>query len=169
MEGDPQREAENDIKEDVNRLLQGKPKRAKPKRDKPENSEHKDDNGADLKEAPWRQRRVLELRLFDRIVSQMREAANIILEAAKLSIQKAAMSSVQKEAKESSKNIAADSKGQNVGNPKELGYDAFRTMSTRYQQVQKALQTVEGDLAENLAKIDLWLNREKEREAERPR
>ncbi|KAK1524638.1 hypothetical protein CPAR01_13586 [Colletotrichum paranaense] len=38
-----------------------------------------------------------------------------------------------------------------------------------FQQVQDVLQMVEGDLAENLAQMELWRTREKDRQAEKPR
>ncbi|KAF5011725.1 hypothetical protein FDECE_2185 [Fusarium decemcellulare] len=114
---------------------------------------------ADRKKVPWRQRRVLELILFDRIVSRMHEWANKILKEAKSCVQE---------------RTATDSK---AGNSNELiqdeldkvDYDAFVNVSKRFQKLRKILQVVEGDLAENLAKIDLWQNREKERQGERPR
>jgi hypothetical protein len=109
---------------------------------------------ADLIKAPWRQRRVLELRLFDRIITQMHAGAEAILAEAKSLFQEG--------------NI--DGSNELIGEETEkVHYRAFVNTSKRFKKVQRILQVVEGDIAENLAKIELWQNREIERQMERPR
>jgi hypothetical protein len=109
---------------------------------------------ADRMKAPWRQRRVLELRLFDRMITQMHAGAEEILKEAKSLIQE------------------GDVQGSNelIGEETDkVHYRAFVNTSKRFKKVQRVLQVVEGDIAENLAKIELWQNREMERQMERPR
>ncbi|KAI8711528.1 hypothetical protein NCS52_01416600 [Fusarium sp. LHS14.1] len=106
------------------------------------------------KKAPWRQRRVLELLLFGRIMLRMQECTTGILDEAK---------------HKTWKKLSGDAKGGSENALGEVDYDAFLTTSKQCQQYQQVLQTVEQDLHDNLAKIELWMNREKERETEKPR
>ncbi|KAI3537465.1 hypothetical protein CABS01_09131 [Colletotrichum abscissum] len=48
-------------------------------------------------------------------------------------------------------------------------FNDFRVARRCFQQVQDVLQMVEGDLAGNLAQMELWRTREKDRQAEKPR
>ncbi|KAF5487473.1 hypothetical protein CGCS363_v013143 [Colletotrichum siamense] len=50
-----------------------------------------------------------------------------------------------------------------------LDFKGFLVASRRFQEFQFELQKVEAQFSENLATIDLWLGREKSRQAERPR
>ncbi|KAM0321174.1 hypothetical protein ACHAPQ_009629 [Fusarium lateritium] len=109
---------------------------------------------ADRVKAPWRQRRVLELRLFDRIITQMHAGAEEILAEAK---------SLFPEGHVDGSNELVEEETEKVH------YRAFVNTSKRFKNVQRVLQVVEGDIAENLAKIELWQNREMERQMERPR
>ncbi|RSL74657.1 hypothetical protein CEP53_000091 [Fusarium sp. AF-6] len=115
------------------------------------------------KKEPWRQRRVLELLLFDRIMRRMQGCTADILKDARLNAWKKPARSNSKEQED------IDGTESSLGRSLDIDYDAFRTTSSRCQEYQQLLQTVEQDLHENLAKIELWLNREKERVAERPR
>ncbi|KAF4338413.1 mg2+ transporter zinc transport [Fusarium beomiforme] len=99
----------------------------------------------DEKKSPWRQRRVLELLLFQRMMDRMRECTIPIIDDAKQFIR------------------GADVKW------KYLDFNTFRQVSGRCQAYQQMLQTVDQDLTENFAKIEQWLNRERERQTERPR
>ncbi|KAJ4267515.1 hypothetical protein NW762_003622 [Fusarium torreyae] len=109
---------------------------------------------ADRRKAPWQQRRVLELLLFDRIISEMHKGAVEILDEAKSIFQ--------------DRGLRHDHEV--VGDDSEhVHYRAFTKTSKRYQNAQKVLQVVESDMAESLAKIDLWQKREAERQSERPR
>ncbi|KAG5798781.1 hypothetical protein H9Q69_002189 [Fusarium xylarioides] len=109
---------------------------------------------ADRQKEPWRQRRCLELLLFDSMISQMHKQAQEILEEAKRVI----------------KNKGSHDKSPCIhDDPNKMHYRDFRGANTRYQKVQEILQALEGDLVWNLSKVDLWLGREKERQTERPR
>lgn len=51
----------------------------------------------------------------------------------------------------------------------EVHFDAFLMTIKRCHSFQHVLQTLQTDIAANLAKISVWLDRECERQAERPR
>ncbi|PNP79777.1 hypothetical protein FNYG_06870 [Fusarium nygamai] len=107
----------------------------------------------DARKAPWKQRRVLELILFDVITHKAQKQASEIVVEAKATIQ----------------NLHHKSNTPTQYEPIEVDYGGFASARKQYQQVQTALQLVEEDITQNLAVIDLWRNREKERQAERPR
>ncbi|KAM0210017.1 hypothetical protein ACHAQI_006129 [Fusarium lateritium] len=111
-------------------------------------------NEADRIKSPWRQRRVLELRLFDRIITQMYNGAEAILAEAKSLFE------------EGNVDGSNDLTGEET---EKVHYRAFVNTSTRFKKVQRVLQFVEADIEENLAKIELWQKREMERQMERPR
>ncbi|RBR11263.1 uncharacterized protein FIESC28_09147 [Fusarium coffeatum] len=75
---------------------------------------------------------------------------------------------------EDSKSIAKeDNIFPNASDSNVKNYDAIRceinTCQMNLREHQQRLQTVEQDMVENFAQIDLWLKRERERQAERPR
>ncbi|KAF5230105.1 hypothetical protein FANTH_13987 [Fusarium anthophilum] len=108
----------------------------------------------DRTKAPWKQRKVLELILFDVITHKAQKQASEILAEAKASIPE----KLHHKSSTSKQHEAI-----------ELDYRGFANASKQYGQVQTDLQLVEEDITQSLAVIDLWRNREKEREAERPR
>ncbi|KAF5606606.1 Mg2+ transporter like zinc transport [Fusarium subglutinans] len=118
--------------------------------------ELKKKKGVDLKRQPWRQRRILELLLFDKIISQMHSYANGILEQAK--------SGIKKKTK-----APAKASQRSREETDELDYDEFVKQRKRFGKFQDALQAVQDDRNENLNIVDRWLEREKDRQAERPR
>ncbi|KAF4961791.1 hypothetical protein FSARC_10087 [Fusarium sarcochroum] len=130
----------DNARESVQLLLEGGPRR---------------NNETVLQKAPWRQRRVLKLLLFGRAICHMREGADNILRLAKSSIQK------------KSRN-PRESTRDGLEEADELDYNAFLVKRRRFERFQKVLQTVQSDLVENLTRVDQWLAREKERQAERP-
>jgi len=109
----------------------------------------------DNKKESWRQRRILELLLFQTMVDRMHGCTFEILEDSR---------SIAKEDdifwNDYSERSASD-------------YDAFRRniniCQERLREHQQRLQTVEQDMAENFVQIELWLKRERERQTERPR
>ncbi|KAJ4172351.1 hypothetical protein NW754_002545 [Fusarium falciforme] len=121
-----------------------------------------DTEGTDQRKAPWRQRRVLELLLFNRIIGRMQECTTDIFEEAR-------HHALNEPATSNSEARVADATESSSSNSSDVDYEAFRTTSNRYRESQQLLQTVEQDLQENLAQIEQWMNREKERETERPR
>ncbi|KAL1639533.1 hypothetical protein SLS58_007837 [Diplodia intermedia] len=119
---------------------------------------------------PWRQRRVLELVLFDRILQEMIISTTQILKETKGRVLK-----VYTYANGSENEASASSDGRAstlldaLNLFSEINNDLFLSTSREWQQFQQVLQVVEEDLDENLAKIKIWLDRERERESERPR
>ncbi|KAM0431335.1 hypothetical protein ACHAPT_005309 [Fusarium lateritium] len=138
MESDPQMEIESDVRDEVKKLLQPK-------------------EPIDEKKAPWRQRRVLELLLFDRIILRMQNGADDVL--------KKARHNAWKEPARGNSKAPMGSSHSSGG----IDYNTFRTTSRRCQEYQQMLQTVEQDLHENLANIEQWRNRERDRGVEKPR
>lgn len=124
------------------------------------------------KKKPWRQRRVLELLLFDRILQEMLTCTNEILEEAKTRVLR---HPEYIDRSGTSRPIATptDSRASALLDAlnlfSEVNNDVFLSTSRQWQQFQQILQVVEEDLGENLAKIKLWLDRENEREPDRPR
>ncbi|KAF3076139.1 hypothetical protein CFAM422_001098 [Trichoderma lentiforme] len=104
-------------------------------------------NGA-LKSNPWRQRRVLELLLFDRSLREILRCTEEILNEAKSTLRAA-------------KDTGND--GCSYENEEckiEFSYNHDR---------KEVLQEVEDSLSENLAKMQLWKNRQNGRGPEKPR
>uniref|UniRef100_A0A4E9E822 Mg2+ transporter zinc transport protein n=1 Tax=Gibberella zeae TaxID=5518 RepID=A0A4E9E822_GIBZA len=112
---------------------------------------------------PWRQRRILELLLFQRTMDQMRhytvETLNHVT------------SNVWKPSKTEPRAMATPGTHEALTVPQAAPrrVSSFQNFSQRCQLYQHILHKVEQDLAENLVAIDLWLNRERERQNEPPR
>ncbi|KAK1489026.1 hypothetical protein CTAM01_11350 [Colletotrichum tamarilloi] len=107
-----------------------------------------------LQKGPWQQRRVLELLLVRRILRKMFKSSDRILKMARSSIEKV-------------NSLAVEHNKQ--GEFDKFDLNDFRVARRCFQQVQDVLQMVEGDLAGNLAQMELWRTREKDRQAEKPR
>ncbi|RGP72182.1 mg2+ transporter zinc transport [Fusarium sporotrichioides] len=97
---------------------------------------------------PWRQRRILELLLAQRMIDRMRKDAVEILENAESSVW----------------NVFDTEQRARITHA-----SPFQKVSRRCQSYQQILQIVEEDLTENLARIELWGNRDRERQNEAPR
>ncbi|KAK7432192.1 hypothetical protein QQZ08_001137 [Neonectria magnoliae] len=89
----------------------------------------KDHEGADEKKTPWRQRRVLGLILFDRIMRRMQEFMDDILENAR--------HNALREPGEGNSKAKASFRNSSGG----VDYNTFRTTSRRCQKYQQILQT----------------------------
>ncbi|CAG1994742.1 unnamed protein product [Fusarium graminearum] len=112
---------------------------------------------------PWRQRRILELLLFQRMVDEMRKNSFKILDYTKSNVWKLLT-------KEERPNVTLYTEGLLRATNAETGrIYSFHKVSQRCQSYQHILQIVEQDLVENLAKIELWMDREHERQNEPPR
>ncbi|WAO96303.1 Hypothetical protein NCS54_01397200 [Fusarium falciforme] len=108
---------------------------------------------------PWRQRRVLELLMFGRIMLRMRECTDNILEDVKrYAWQEPGGGKLQQGTEEI-----------HLRSSTEFNYDNFRAASWWCQEYQRILRMVEKDIRENLDQIELWLHREKDFGSERPR
>ncbi|KAK4085532.1 uncharacterized protein Triagg1_522 [Trichoderma aggressivum f. europaeum] len=119
-----------------------------------------------LKSNPWRQRRVLELLLFDRSLREILRCTEEILNEAKSTLRAAkdirnyGCSYEDEECKAE----FSDNHNRRV----KASRDVFRSNDSLYK-MQEVLQEVEDDLSENLAKMQLWKNRQNGRGPERPR
>ncbi|EXL42067.1 hypothetical protein FOCG_15422 [Fusarium oxysporum f. sp. radicis-lycopersici 26381] len=118
-------------------------------------------NLSNERKAPWRQRRVLELLLFQRMIDQMKDYTLKILEKVK--------SDVWKNTSEIEPQRMTSPFDEDEATFQGLDFDTFQKTSDRCQRYQRMLQKVDQDMTENFAKIELWLNREHERQTERPR
>ncbi|KAH0424493.1 hypothetical protein CcaCcLH18_11529 [Colletotrichum camelliae] len=114
--------------------------------------------------AAMKQRKCLELNLLMRSLEHMDVTADEImtkmiglLESGKENLRKSfeATQSVEKSS-------GADEREM-------LDYKGFLVASKRFQEFQSCMRRFEEQITENLATIDAWLNRERQREAARPR
>ncbi|KAM0263418.1 hypothetical protein ACHAQJ_001274 [Trichoderma viride] len=121
---------------------------------------HHDKANSVWKADPWKQRKILELFLFDSILTEMLEGTKEIIEEINRIL---------------SKNFALDfdilfahrtslSLLVNKSNANKI-----ISMSPSWNRLQRILQTVQEDLDENLSKITLWTKREREQGQDRPR
>ncbi|RFN52873.1 mg2+ transporter zinc transport protein [Fusarium flagelliforme] len=110
----------------------------------------------DVNKHHWRQRRILELLLFQEMVDRMHHSTVEIMEDSR---------SIAKEDDIFPNDFDS---GPNIRD-----YDAIRysinICQKHLREHQQRLQTVEQDMVENFAQIDLWSKRERERQNERPR
>ncbi|KAK2767880.1 hypothetical protein CKAH01_15214 [Colletotrichum kahawae] len=111
----------------------------------------------------WQQRRVLELMFFGKMVQRMNLGANEILSQVWLSLRD------RPEALNNDNN-------QDLEMLEEPEVDIFLATKgdsaisrKRIEKVQPVIRVVMGNLEENIAQIASWQNREKDRQAERPR
>ncbi|KAI1071711.1 hypothetical protein LB507_005363 [Fusarium sp. FIESC RH6] len=110
----------------------------------------------DVDKHHWRQRRILELLLFQEMVDRMYRSTVEILNDSR---------SIAKE-----DDIFLND-FDSVFNIRDYYYTRYSIdiCQKKLRQHQQRLQTVEQDMVENFAQIDLWLKRERERQTERPR
>lgn len=125
-----------------------------------------------LRLGPWRQRKVLELRLFRKIVERMIKRADEDFNSAKLKVdhQKEKLrKTLARPEKQILKTAWWPPRAERDSETAHIGYKSFLKIFKQLQDIQSELQVVATDFAENKAKIDLWLGREEDRQAERPR
>lgn len=120
--------------------------------------------GTDQERRPWRQRKVLELLIFDHMLEAMKKSYNDMTQ-------------------DTSKHlIGLFPQDTNVPSPRSgvlavsnalfsspMDNDTYLRFSKDWPPFQYTLQVMEDDLKENIEKIALWRTREKDREPERPR
>lgn len=154
----------------------------------------------DLDKRPWRQRKVLELLLFDFALRKSLDHSKEIIEAIidelldllsqhkrkrsgeAMGREKGAEEHRSEETKVGQeKNQGQEAEGQNA-NQKEPGLPklnkllslrmssgAYTAFSKRWSTIRYTLQVIEDDLQSTLRLVNLWENREGDREPERPR
>ncbi|KAK1656303.1 hypothetical protein BDP81DRAFT_19444 [Colletotrichum phormii] len=119
-------------------------------------------NAIKFSQISWQQRRVLELLLFEKIIRRMHEGANNILNEVWLCMRR-------KEESTQNKGIPEEETEEPDCDALDITTDSYFVTRKLIKQVQQILQAVEGDLKENIAQIVQWGNREKDRDAEKPR
>ncbi|EKG19929.1 Mg2+ transporter protein CorA-like/Zinc transport protein ZntB [Macrophomina phaseolina MS6] len=127
----------------------------------------------DLERRPWRQRKVLELLLFDRMLQGIsRQYEEISLHISDQLIRMLGSNDTRSLLASA---METSSTKQSVVALSSLLFSApmdngnYLKFSKDWPQFQYNLQVMEDDLKENLDKIALWLVREQDREPERPR
>ncbi|KAF2492947.1 hypothetical protein BU16DRAFT_94470 [Lophium mytilinum] len=113
---------------------------------------------------PWRQRKVLELLLFDRMLKKITGRYEDMI--AETSRRLSDLFPHTTTGKDDPKNIILVSNGL-FSAP--MNNDAYLTFSKEWPPFQYTLQVMEEDLKDTLEKIDLWRDREVARQPERPR
>ncbi|KAF4838327.1 hypothetical protein CGCSCA4_v011724 [Colletotrichum siamense] len=108
------------------------------------------------------QRRILELIHSWQIISTMNNAARAVLNVMKEHLENG-KGNMRKSFAATQEYRLEETEVQ------KLDFKGFLVASRRFQEFQIELQKVEAHFSENLATIDLWLGREKSRQAERPR
>lgn len=121
---------------------------------------------------PWRQRKVLELLLFDHMLDEIiASTSKIILETKKQVLG-------TREAQKIETGISDDvDRGDEVDSSAlsdalslcKTNSIAYFAVNKRWQVFQQILEVVEDDITENLEKVEEWNRREKERYPEKPR
>ncbi|PTB54328.1 hypothetical protein M431DRAFT_555750 [Trichoderma harzianum CBS 226.95] len=119
-----------------------------------------------LKSNPWRQRRILELLLFDRMLQEILRCTEEILKEAKGTLRASKGVGHGDWGYESAESESKYSDMQSQNN--KAGRDFFLSNNSLYK-IQEVLQEVEDDLNENLAKMQLWKSRQDGRGLDKPR
>ncbi|KAJ3938670.1 uncharacterized protein N0V96_011400 [Colletotrichum fioriniae] len=148
---DPQMMAEEEIKKDLIKFLE------QDSTDEARSSEY-------VETGPWEQRRVLELMLFGRVIRHMNESADGILRLAKNTV-KEQTTKLMKKLQSSQESEQA----RNDSTPDEsIDYKNSLLASNEFRKFQAELRMIHGDFIKVMATIQRWLNRVKDRQAERP-
>lgn len=122
-------------------------------------------NGA-LKSNSWRQRRVLELVLFDRILREILSCTEEILTEAKGMLR---ASKVSENIDQSNRIAESDSKLPSIPDRETNPHNAFCLSTQSLYKIQEVIQEVEDNLNEVFAKVELWKNRQNARGLDKPR
>ncbi|EKG14019.1 hypothetical protein MPH_08761 [Macrophomina phaseolina MS6] len=125
---------------------------------------------ADRDKPLWRQRKVLELLLFDKILEDMAECVHVMLDAAKTKVQLDL--GVCKDSELAMARIRPDMLSDALTDSISLfriDSDAYLSFREEWAMLERILQVLEEDLGENLEKIGSWTGRDKDRGPEKPR
>lgn len=125
---------------------------------------------ADRDKPLWRQRKVLELLLFDKIVEDMAQSANEMLDAAKAKVQfdLGVRTDSDVVVSESRPDTLSDALTDSISLFR-IDSDAYLSFREEWAMLERILQVLEEDISENLEKISSWRGREKDRGPEKPR
>ena len=119
----------------------------------------------DVGDDHWKQRKVLELVLFDRILARMLEATRNVLRNARTCVWR--LINADNPAVSTEQNISPLEDALNLLAAE--NNDAFLSISVLCHRIQHLLQAVQDNLRNNLLTIQLWSDRERARGADRPR
>lgn len=122
-------------------------------------------NGA-LKSNSWRQRRVLELVLFDRILREILSCTEEIINEGKGMLR---ASKVAENIDQIHRIAESDSTLPSVPNRETNSHNVFCLSTQSLYKIQEVIQEVEDNLNEVLAKMELWKNRQNVRGVDKPR
>ncbi|KAL1622898.1 hypothetical protein SLS56_008579 [Neofusicoccum ribis] len=118
----------------------------------------------DLDKRPWRQRKILELLVFDQMLKVISERYQEMLEET---------GTYLVELLSAGKHIETAGRGvlevSNALFSSPMNNDTYLSFSKKWPPIQYTLQVMEDDLKDTMDKITLWRTRERDREPERPR
>ncbi|KAM3067067.1 hypothetical protein ACMFMG_011740 [Clarireedia jacksonii] len=134
----------------------------------PEENHH----GSYREQRPWRQRKVLELYLFDRMLQKITECYEEMLKEIDKKLREEAerrlrRSLPRRKPSSSSRSDILSSSNALFSLP--MSSESYSSFSKQWPPFQYTLQVIEEDLQGTLERIELWRNREKDRQLERPR
>ncbi|KAK1656448.1 hypothetical protein BDP81DRAFT_488001 [Colletotrichum phormii] len=123
----------------------------------------------EVKTGPWEQRKVLELMLFGSIIRRMAKSAGDILELAEGTVrdQKHRLDRRLDRLQRFQDSMGYQLPTSDDDSP--VDYRSFLLTRNEFRKFLAHLQTIHGDFAKAMAIINHWLNRENDRQAERPR
>ncbi|KXH26350.1 hypothetical protein CNYM01_13066 [Colletotrichum nymphaeae SA-01] len=164
LTADPQLQAEDEVRRDLIGLLE-------------QTDTAMVQNHTEVKTGSWKQRRVLELMLFGRVIKRINLSARGILELAENDVKEHTdklerrLQRLQNPKREREFSTSTEFKlDRPASTPDEpIDYKSFLITSYNFRKFHAELQTIHGDLKKVRSTIDQWLNRENDRQAERPR
>ncbi|PSN70710.1 hypothetical protein BS50DRAFT_673479 [Corynespora cassiicola Philippines] len=118
----------------------------------------------DREKRPWRQRKVLELLLFDRIIQEILDRYQEILK--EISSYLVLLLATETQVEPTARGVR---KVFNALFSAPMDNGRYLSFSKKWPPIQFTLQVIEDDLDGTLEKITAWMTREKDREPQRPR
>lgn len=116
----------------------------------------------ELQNEPWRQRKLLELILFDQMMIQIRHCTEEILAKIREALR-------NPEGTSSTTPTAPEDEMSDAIFLSRIDSKTYFFFSRQWQTLEKILQLLHDDLTETLLKVSSWESREKDRGSERPR
>ncbi|KAL1638691.1 hypothetical protein SLS58_008723 [Diplodia intermedia] len=120
---------------------------------------HSAKKGQEKQKEPWRQRKLLELLIFDQMIEEINKSTETILEEIRR-----AFRNPKEATSDPSNNEKPDALLLS-----QMDSKTYFLFSQKWQTLEQLLQILEDDLAETLLRVSSWERREKDRGSERPR